>query len=70
MSVNMFVAICPDLSLEDGTLEYHPPSTVHLPGDYVVADCKYSLALKGPEIRKCQSNGRWSGYDARCEESN
>ena len=70
MSENIFIAICPDLSLEDGTLEYHPPSSVHLPGDYVQADCDGLLRMVGPEIRKCQSNGRWSGSDARCRDSN
>ena len=56
MSENIFVGICPDLgSLEDGTLIYHLPSTVHLPGDYVVADCDYHFPVKGPKIRKCQS---------------
>ena len=71
MCVNIFAATCPFLrSSRVAELRYnaHKVSGAGFPpGTTVTAFCG-ELELHGSEVRTSQSNGRWDGEEATCQE--
>ena len=67
------VAICDDPTPPNGIITYRsklPTEGKYPAGTFVTISCNKQFAVSGPNYRKCQDDGTWSGEATLCKGSN
>ena len=60
-------AICSNLTVLNGVINYSPDTTHRLEGTSATHSCDVGYGLSGEAERTCQSDRTWSGGKITCE---